>query len=313
MQDAGKDPAKSRASNVLVVDDESEPRQSLALLLAGARFHVREACSADSATEILEDGTVGIVILDADMPNVNGFELCREMRKAHGSDIYLLLRTTKEQLAQRSLAGDEGADDYLIDPLTDAEVLARIETGRKMKQLQEKLAETHRSLELLDTTDELTSALNSRSIRAEIGREMDRARRYGRPLSLVLLNLDAFREFNEAHGRATGDRALSEVGRILRLSTRTTDSVGRCAGDELAVVLPETDAAQALGAAEKMRKTIEQTAIAAGDATVNVTVSGGIATLHDNNYATAEELTAAARRALTQAKDGGRNRCNAAD
>jgi diguanylate cyclase (GGDEF)-like protein len=311
--EAERSSAKSRASSVLVVDDESEPRQSLALLLASAGFDVHEACDAQAATDALAGGDIGIVVVDADMPNVNGFELCRDIRKARGTETYLILRTSKEQLSSRDLTADEGADDYLLEPVSDPEVLARVETGRKMKQLQEKLEETHRSLELLDVTDPLTGALNSRRISSEIGREMDRARRYGRPLSLVLLNIDAFREFNDAHGRAAGDRVLSEVGRVLRLSTRTTDTVGRIGGDELAVILPETDKPQGLGAAEKMRGIIEQTAIATGDGTANVTVSGGIATLEGNNYETVDILTAAARQALVSAKDSGRNRCMAAD
>jgi len=305
-------PAKGKESNVLVVDDEREPRQALALLLASAGFHVRQAADADEAMQQLAGGDIGIALLDGNMPNVNGFVLCSQIRSSCGSDIYVILRTTKDQLASHDLAVDEGADDFLIEPLSDAEILARVETGRKMKQLQQKLEETNRSLAVLEVTDPLTDAYNKRRTASEIEREMNRSRRYGRPVSLLMLDIDSFRLLNDKLGRAAGDRVLKEVARILRLSTRATDTVGRYGGEEFAVVLPETGKEQALGAAEKMRAVIEQTAIAVGDRSVHVTVSGGIATFENNNYASTNDFVEAATNAMLKAKDAGRNRCLAA-
>lgn len=309
---SAKLPRKGRASNVLVVDDESEPRQALALLLTSAGFNVRQSASAEEAARALAGGDVGIVVVDGDMPDVSGFVLCQRIREKHGSNIYLILRTTKEQLFSREFAIDEGADDFLIEPLSDQEVIARVETGRKMKELQERLQETTQSLELLEVTDPLTGVLTRRRIDTEIQRELDRSRRYGRPLSLVILDIDRFRRLNDELGRAAGDRVLAEVARVLRLCTRTTDAVGRFGGEEFAVVLPETGGEQAVGAAEKMRSVIERTAIAVGDRPVHVTVSGGVATFEDNNYDTAGAFVAAAETALLDAKAAGRNRCSAA-
>ena len=169
--------AKGPASGLLIVDDETEPRQALAALLASAGFDVRQAADAQQAEEHLTAGDVAIVVVDSDMPDVNGFQLCRRIREVYGSQPYLILRTTKDQLFSRELDVDEGADDFLIEPLSNKEVLARVETGRKMKQLQEKLEETNKSLALLEVTDPLTGAFNKRRTDSEVKREMARARR----------------------------------------------------------------------------------------------------------------------------------------
>lgn len=297
------------ATNVLVVDDETEPRQELALLLTSAGFDVRQAADAQETEEQLAAGRIGIVIVDADMPNVSGYQLCSRIRQMHGSDLYLILRTTKDELFSRELNVDDGADDFLIEPLTDKEILARVETGRKMKELQQKLIETSESLALLETRDPLTGACNKKQTGSEIRREMERSRRYGAPVSLVLLNIDGFRLLNDKLGRAAGDRALEELARILKLSTRTTDTVGRYGGEEFALVLPETSIDKAIGAAEKIRGVIEQTAIAVGDKTVHITVSCGVVAFENNNFASMDDLVAAAKEAVAKAKTNGRNRC----
>jgi len=302
---------RDRASTVLVVDEESGRRDELDRLLARAGFHVIQAADADQARDQLARGESGVVIVDAHLPDVSGYDLCAEIQKAHGSDVYVLLRTTQQELAARALALDDGADDFLLEPLADAEILARVETGRKMTQLQERLEETHRSLALLDVTDPLTGAHNRRQTDAEIAREIERSRRYARPVSLVLVDLDGFRSLNDTLGRAAGDRVLVEIARLLRRSTRSADTVGRYGGEEFALLLPETSQAQALGAAEKVRKTIEQTPITVAGRTVHVTVSAGVATCERDNVTTAEDFTAAATRALVRAKNAGRNRCEA--
>ncbi len=300
---------KSPGTTVLVVDDETERRQGMALLLTSGGFDVQQAADAQETEDRLANGQVGIVVVDADMPNVNGYQLCSQIRQVHGTDLYLILRTTKEELSARTLNVDDGADDFLLEPLTDTEILARVETGRKMKELQQKLMATNKSLALLETTDTLTGACNRKQTESEIGREIDRSRRYGAPVSVVLADIDGFRLLNDELGRTVGDRALEELARILKLSTRTTDTVGRYGGEEFALILPETSTDEAAGAAEKIRKVIEQTAIAVGDKTINITVSCGVVTFENNNFDSVNAMMAAAGDAVTKAKAGGRNCC----
>jgi len=310
---AGERPSADRsASSVLIVDDETTRRQELALLLTSAGFDVRQAAGATETDEELAKGGVGIVLVDADMPDIDGFVLCSRIRKAHGRSVYLILRTAKDRLLSTDLNVDEGADDFLIEPFSDKEVLARLETGRKLKQLQGKLTETSRSLARLEVTDSLTGAYNRERTFREIERELERARRYGRPVSLLLVDIDGLHVVNDELGRTAGDRALEEVARVLRLSTRATDTVGRYGGEEFLVVLAETGREQALGAAEKLRNVIAKTTIALADRVLNVTVSIGVATFEDNNYGSGADLVGAAGEALAKAKAAGRNQCEAA-
>ncbi|MFO7899551.1 MAG: diguanylate cyclase [Planctomycetota bacterium] len=306
---AAQNEASSRASNVLIVDDEKEPRQALALLLTSAGFNVSRAADAETAVEQLAGGDAGLVLIDADMPGVDGFELCRRIRCEYGADLYLILRSSKEALFSRELSMDEGADDFLIVPHSDQEALARVETGQKMKQLQERLEQTNRSLALVDTTDPLTGVYKKRRTDAEIQEELERARRYGRSLSLAIVDIDSFRDLNEKLGRSAGDRVLKETARLLSGSLRRSDILGRYGGEQFAVILPETGRRQALGAAEKLRKLVGDTPMTVADKTVHVTVSVGIATFTSNNFDHADGLVGAAQQALGGAKQAGRNRC----
>lgn len=297
----------NRASRVLIVDGNTATREAAAKVLEGAGFAVDQAPDAIAAAKVLAREQAPIVLISADMPE-NGFRFCERLRKEHGSALYLILRTGKEQLFSKDFSADEGADDFLIEPSSDNELLARVETGRKMKQLQYKLDETSESLQKFEETDRLTGAYNQVRIEKEIDREIDRVRRYGRPLCIVVLDIDDFRVINEKYGRAAGDRALAEVGRILRLSTRGTDSVGRHGAEEFMIVLPETDAEQGVAAADKLRKLIHQTGIATSGTTINLTTSAGVATMQGDNYNSRSDLVAAAYGALEKAKASGKNR-----
>lgn len=298
---------KSPGTTVLVVDDETERRQEMALLLTSAGFDVQQAADAQETEDRLASGQVGIVVVDADMPNINGYQLCSRIRQTHGTDLYLILRTTKDELFSRELNVDDGADDFLLEPLTDTEILARVETGRKMKELQRKLMETNKSLALLETTDSLTGVCNKKQTESEIGRELERSRRYGAPVSLVLVDIDEFRLLNDKLGRAAGDRALEELARILKLSTRATDTVGRHGGEEFALILPETTKEGARALAERLRVLIEEQRVDIGSETISVTASIGVST-HPEDGARTEVLVEAADNALYRAKREGRNR-----
>ena len=298
-----------RSSHLIIVDDEDEQRQALARLLTRSGYQVARAADAQAAMDRLAEGDIGIVLIDADMPEPDGFELCSRIREKYGTDLYLILRCSKEALFSRSISADEGADDFLIAPHSDREVVARVETGRKMKELQARLEETSRSLALIDVTDSLTGTYNRNRTDSELRRELERARRYGRSLGLAILDIDRFRLLNEQHGRSFCDRVLKEIAHLLSDSLRRSDFIGRFSGEQFAVLLPETEIDQALGAAEKLRTLIAETPIRIKDKTVNLTVSIGVATFTDNNFENADELVEAALEALAKAKAAGRNCC----
>ena len=161
---------------------------------------------------------------------------------------------------------------------------------------------------ILSANDSLTGVLNRRAFEERWESELARARRYGRPISIAVLDIDYFKQFNDRYGHAAGDSALSAVGRVLRGRVRATDFVGRLGGEEFAVALPETGSAAALDVAEGLRKAVgEKTLVIPGSRVPGtVTISLGVASWPDHG----EEITRLLDRAddrMYEAKRHGRN------
>ncbi len=169
------------------------------------------------------------------------------------------------------------------------------------------------SLEKQAVTDPVTGLYNRRFLYERLGRELRRSQRYGRPLSLILLELDTFKEISDAHGHQRADLFLSQFARVLNESLREPDLPCRFGGEEFAVVLPETDAEQALVVAEKLRSRVKESGIASdltGEAT---TVSQGIVSFPPADIDNENDMMKKAERALYGAKDGGRDRIESAE
>ncbi len=169
-------------------------------------------------------------------------------------------------------------------------------------------ANMYRAKLQLSITDSLTGLFNARYLYERLETEISRAKRYGHPLSLLMLDIDFFKRFNDAYGHLSGDEALRQVALVLKESSRETDTVARYGGEEFCVILPETDAPNAEVIAERIRKTMEQHPVptGAGDESVTLTVSIGVAQMPPA-LISAEDLVRIADKALYQAKFAGRN------
>jgi diguanylate cyclase (GGDEF)-like protein len=192
------------------------------------------------------------------------------------------------------------------DGLPDA---AQAELGMLALQAAAAIARTtlYEQAERLATTDGLTGLINRRTLNAQLTARVREAQRYRRPLSLLLIDIDHFKKVNDTHGHPAGDAVLRGVAAVARAQARETDLVARYGGEEMAVVLPETDAAGARTIAERLRAAVEGTAHATEHGTLRVTISVGVATWPGGGQ-TAEELLTTADRALYRAKQTGRNR-----
>jgi len=197
----------------------------------------------------------------------------------------------------------------LIGLVLVRQVVALRDNQRLYQQIEERnqaLAAANARLETLASTDPLTGLLNHRAFHARLDEEIARAERGGRPLALLLVDLDDFRTINNTHGHQAGDRALVAIAAALRGSLRAGDSAGRLGGDEFAALLPEADLSEALAVAERARAAVAGIALPAGDATIRATTSLGVAAL-PRHARTRDELIQAADQAAYAAKDAGKD------
>ncbi len=220
--------------------------------------------------------------------------------------------TTAVVLMARELAFDQamsalgrGAHDFLKEPVDPVELVARVKSAVQMTGLRGELLEQSRRLEMLVYQDALTGLYNRRFMLAQLGALTSGARRHGRPVTAVMIDIDRFKALNDTHGHEVGDRALIAVATALRDRLRAEDYIGRLGGEEFLALLPDTGEAEAEAVAESLRRCVSQVEIATPEGgCVSVTASVGWATWAGE---TPEELVRRADRALYAAKDAGRD------
>jgi two-component system cell cycle response regulator len=255
-----------------------------------------------------------LALLDWMMPGVHGVEVCRRVREAAREPyIYIILLTGKDDTADVALGLEAGADDYLTKPFDNAELQARLKTGRRVLALQEEAIAAREALREQATTDALTGIANRRTILETLDKELERSRRVGSACSVILVDLDHFKRVNDTHGHAAGDAVLQHAASTLRSILRPYDLVGRYGGEEFVVVLPGCDAEGARAAAERLRTSMASASVAVGETTVRVTCSLGVAVGGMGTERGRDALLEAADAALYRAKKGGRDRVVVAD
>jgi two-component system, cell cycle response regulator len=200
-----------------------------------------------------------------------------------------------------------GADDVLTTPVEPAELLARLNRRRTLKQRTDALLVQGERLERLALTDGLTQMHNRRYFQMRLAEEFRRSQRYDNPLALILADLDHFKAVNDTAGHVVGDTVLRKVAGCFQASIRDTDTAARWGGEEFAVVLPQTHLAGALTVAERIRRDVAALRFPAGDA-LFVTASLGVSSYPAAHVHTTDELVRAADEALYRAKREGRNR-----
>ncbi len=295
--------------NIILVEDDA----SVSLLItrqlrrAGYDF-VRQAGTIADARDLVRNGDWDLVLLDRNLPDGDGLDLCRELRASspHG---YIIMLTGEDSDEAKLEGFARGADDYVTKPFIVDELIARIRAGVRIVRLQNALMESNHQLEQLSRTDALTNLRNRRAFDERLAEVFEHARRYERPLSLVMLDIDHFKAINDTHGHSAGDTVLRGVSSLISSSTRQTDFVARIGGEEFAIILPETPLFEAMQFAEKIRARVATSTLQIGEALrLEVTVSLGVANALHSRVTTMSELFEAADQALYRAKANGRNR-----
>jgi len=244
-----------------------------------------------------------IVISDWMMPEMDGLELCRNVR-ALGAPryVYFIILTAKGEQQDILQGLEAGADDFLTKPIDYIELKYRIRIGERIIGLEEKVLELARK-------DSLTDTLNRRAFMEKLDRELERAARKNIPLSLLMTDIDHFKQVNDRYGHIAGDRALKQFVSQMGQAIRPYDFIGRYGGEEFILCLPDCSIREGRAIAERMRKKIETTDmhISKSKPSIRITASFGISSLASADETNAESLIKKADNALYTAKNEGRN------
>ena len=302
---------------LLLVEDEPVQRLVLERLLQRAGYIVETASDGAAAFVKILNGHFQILITDWDMPGMDGAALCRRVREANlPSYLYVLLLTGHESTGDVVTGLEAGADDYIRKPADEAELLARLNAGCRVVRLEQSLREANAKIQWLSVTDPLVNTFNRRYLNEHLLDEVERARRYRRPLSLVMADLDHFKRINDERGHQTGDEVLKRFVDLARSSIRPSDWMARYGGEEFVIVLPETMLSGGRAAAEKIRGLCAAAPMQTSTGPLVVTASFGVAELGSKSPSTAaaiDVLLRAADTALYTSKREGRNRVTVAE
>lgn len=243
---------------VLVVDDDRENIELLTQYLSHEGLSVQSAPDGETALHRVKAWKPHLILLDVNMPGVSGIELIPKIRAITDHDyvsIVLVSGAMTIEDVNRGLGA--GADDYLTKPFRSQELLSRVRMMLKFKELQDALRRANERVEELTSMDELTGLLSFRTLYRRGEEEILRSRRFKKPVSALIVNLDKFSKINQDIGFQFGTHVLQEVGRRLKLCIRNIDMVARIGADEFFVLLVETDLAGAEFVAERVRDAIQ--------------------------------------------------------
>jgi diguanylate cyclase (GGDEF)-like protein len=298
---------------VVLIDDDLSILRLVGKILDGAGIPVITCATGAEGLAVLESCEWDLCLLDRQLPDIDGTEICRRIKDEARFDtrqVIMLSGCTSTDDKIEAFAA--GADAYITKPFVPIELVARVNAARRVVAMQKQLVDLTRQLEELSARDALTGAFNRRHFATMIEQAFSQAKRYERPLSLVLIDVDRFKMINDSFGHQVGDQVLSEIARRFASSIRASDYLARYGGEEFVVLLPETALEDAVRFGEKLCSVIAATPVmtAAGLA-LPVTVSVGTASLTHSCFQSSEEMIAAADQALYRAKHNGRNRVEA--
>ena len=296
---------KNSNINVLIVDDDLSVRNTMDEYIANAGFSTLAASSAEEALELIEKNNFAVVITDIRLPGLGGLELTKVIKQKNGSDVIVVTGYSDDYSYEEAI--NIGASDFVIKPVRLEELLLRLRRVLKERQLSSERTRMMQKLQKLATTDGLTKLYNSRSFYSQLELEVDRYNRYKHPLSLLLLDIDNFKDFNDNFGHLEGDKVLVRFSQIIKSCLRTNDSAYRYGGEEFTVILPETNGDEAKTVAQRIRSSLETEKFKPiPDKNAKITISIGV-----TQYFPKEELSAFIRRAdkaMYLSKKNGRNR-----
>lgn len=321
-----------KPAKILIVDDRPENLLTLEGLLEELHVQPIRALSGEEALAATLDHDFALVLLDVQMPMMDGYEVAELMRgnkKTRHIPIIFVTATLNAE-SQIFRGYESGAVDYLAKPFNPMVLNSKvgvfielfqqkaaleektIEFDRKLvelEELQQQLEETNEQLLLLSATDSLTGLYNRRRFDELCSEEWNRCQRNKHSLSMLILDIDYFKVYNDTYGHSAGDDCLKAVATTLTNALlRDIDNIARIGGEEFAVILPNADLEGARLVAERIRKAVAALELEHSASTA-LTISIGVAAIIPNSENSIKQLLFSADTALYTAKDQGRNRC----
>jgi len=284
-------------TKVLVVDDEEIICTLFAAMLGHyGRYHVVTTTDGRQVMDILRREPFDVMLLDMSMPAISGLDVLRQVTQAF-EELPVIIVTGHGSIEIAVESMQAGAADFVTKPVPAAVLHLRIQ-----KALE------HARTRRLASTDGLTEVYNHRTFQERLSQEIARADRYRRPLSVLMIDVDHFKVYNDTCGHPQGDIVLQDLARLLREMSRTSDTVARYGGEEFALILPETDSVGAQKIAQRLREQVEGYAFPGKEIMPGgtLTISIGVAT--HAPAGSRDALLQAADTALYTAKHEGRNR-----
>jgi len=309
---------RTDALKVLVVEDSRVTLKVLCNFLE--RMDIKQPLTAETgaaAIELYRKERPDIILLDAQLPDIDGFDIAKKIRAAEQGDdwtaIIFLTSMSKDEDLARGI--EVGGDDYLMKPVSEVVLHAKVRAMQRLLEMQRSLVDvTHqlnaanKELQRLSTTDGLTGISNRRLFDELSVREWRRCERTKKPISLVMMDIDNFKLFNDQYGHQAGDVCLRAVaGQVARAAPRAGDLAARYGGEEFVLVLGETDADGARWVAENIRQHVTELGIPHVTPSRRVTISCGVASVVPQSDLSLDALLRSADHALYQAKAAGRD------
>ena len=288
---------------ILVAEDNEDQMEIIQMILGRSRYRLVCAVDGEEALELLAREPVDIALLDIMMPRLSGMEVCRRIREdPRLKNIYVIFLTALITGEDRVKGLELGANDYITKPFYLPELMARISVG-------ERLTRERRQMEKHAAHDSFTGLHNRWTFEERFTHEFARTQRYGRPLSILMIDIDDFKKVNDTYGHPCGDAVIKGLARVLVERTRKSDIAARYGGEEFIVLLPEIALEGAMQAAEKLRQEFSGLIFDPESAvSFSATVSIGAASTSTRSYEDGKTVIQDADLALYKAKRSGKNR-----
>ncbi len=288
----------SMETQILIVDDDDTIRYLMKEFIETVGYRTLTAANAEEALSLMEANVFEVVITDIMMPGMDGLELTEIIKHRFDTEVIVMTGYSGDYSYEEAI--DKGASDFVFKPVRFEELLLRLRRVLRERQLR-------KELQNLAITDGLTKLYNSRHFYSQLELEVERTLRHDHTLSLMLMDIDYFKQYNDRYGHLEGDKVLAKLGRAVQSCLRKTDSAYRYGGEEFTVILPETTAEEAVIVAQRIKKAVSSRKFFPenGEPTT-ITVSIGV-----TQYRPEEKLSTFVKRAdqaMFRSKEKGRNR-----